>query len=436
MATSGLVLTAAASGSGKTLITLGLLSALRLKGYNIASAKSGPDYIDPGFHDAATGQHGINLDSYAMRPELICQIAAQAKADMLIVEGAMGVADGGTASTAHLAAILNIPLILIMDVRAQAETAALVASGLRYMLQKQDNPAHLAGVIINRCRSSRHQAMIEQAMQDADIPVLGALPDRPELSLPSRHLGLVQAAELSASGQLNHIINQTREIITDHVDLPRLAELSAPLSAPPSSPAPLLEPIAPPAQRIAIAMDEGFAFCYRHVIDSWQRQGAEILPFSPLADEAADANADMIYLPGGYPELYLKTLTNAKIMQESLIKAAAKQVHIYGECGGYMVLGEQIIDENGQSFPMLGLLDLTTSFAKKSLHLGYRKLSLMAPLPLPHLAYGHEFHYTTAVVETGQPLFHAADRNGADCGKIGLVNGSVYGSYAHLIAAA
>lgn len=434
MATNGLALTATASGCGKTLITLGLLAAMRDHGYAVCSAKSGPDYIDPGFHDAATGQHGLNLDSYAMRPELIRHLAAGADGDLLIVEGAMGVADGGTASTAKLAAILNLPLILIMDVRAQAETAALIASGCKHVLGQADQPAHIAGVILNRCRSTRHQTMIEQAMQDADIPVLGALPDDAQLTLPARHLGLVQAAELSADGTLDGVIKHMAKTVADHVDLAQLAAISAPLNTPP--PHHMIEPMAPPAQRIAMAMDKGFAFSYRHLIESWQRQGAEIIPFSPCADEAADANADMIYLPGGYPELSLHILANANRMKSSLISAAKKQVHIYGECGGYMILGEAIIDADGQSYPMTGLLDLTTSFARKSLHLGYRKLTRLADLPLPQLAYGHEFHYTTALIENGQPLFHAHDKQGADCGQMGLVNGTVFGSYAHLIAAA
>lgn len=432
MAKTGLVLTATASGSGKTLITLGLLAALRENGYCICSAKSGPDYIDPGFHNFATGQHGLNLDGYAMQPDLIQQLAANAIGDLMVIEGAMGVADGGNGSTAHLAAILDIPLILIMDVRGQAETAALIADGLRDRLAQGDHPVHIAGVILNRCRSYRHQSMVEQAMDEVGIAVLGALPDNPNLTLPSRHLGLVQATELSADGRLKAVMQLMTKIVSEHVDLDRLAELSLPL---PSKSEPSIEPMLPPAQRIAIAMDDSFAFSYRHLIESWQRQGAEIIPFSPLADEAADANADMIYLPGGYPELYLTILANAERMKSSLIKAAEKQIHIYGECGGYMMLGKNIIDEKGQSFPMTGLLDLTTSFARKSLHLGYRKLSRLAELPLPDMAHGHEFHYTTAIKETGQPLFHAQDRHGNDCGKMGLINGTVFGSYAHLIAA-
>jgi cobyrinic acid a,c-diamide synthase len=433
MAKTGFALTATASGSGKTLITLGLLRALRENDYAICSAKSGPDYIDPAFHDAATGQHGFNLDSYAMRPELIKHLAARADGDLLVVEGAMGVADGGVASTANLAAILNLPLILIMDVRAQAETAAMIAGGIRYMLSQADQPAHLAGVILNRCRSIRHQAMIEQAMTDAKIPVLGALPDHEHLTLPSRHLGLVQAAELSADGRLEDVMTQMSKTISDHIDLHQLVTLARPLS---SASGQMIEPMAPPAQRIAIAMDKGFAFSYRHLIESWQRQGAEIIPFSPLADEAADTNADLIYLPGGYPELSLDVLANATRLKTSLIRAAQKQVHIYGECGGYMILGKAIIDEKGKTFPMTGLLDLTTSFAERSLHLGYRKLKRLADMPVPALAYGHEFHYTTAISENGQPLFQAQDRQDKDCGKMGLVKDTVFGSYAHLIATA
>ncbi len=432
MAQYGLAITAIASASGKTLITLGLLAALKAKGVSICSAKSGPDYIDPGFHAAALGMGGINLDGFAMSPDLIRHLAANHEGDTLIIEGAMGVADGGKGSTAALAATLGVPVILVMDVRGQAETAAMLAHGIDHMLGQNHNGTRLAGVILNRCRSDRHAAIITTAMTDQDIPVLGVMTDDDQLAIPSRHLGLVQASELNQSGDLDDIIARLKTQIESQIDLDRLIALAAPI-LPPTG----LEIVAmpPPAQRIAVAMDQAFAFSYRHLLDGWRKAGAEILPFSPLADEGPDQKADMVYLPGGYPELYLDVLAAGKIWQAGISAMAEHRRPVFGECGGYMVLGQEIISAKGKRVPMTGLLDVVTSFAETRLQLGYRKLERLADVPLPEIAYGHEFHYTTTIREQGQPLFAASDKDGKTLASMGVVNGSVFGSYAHLIAA-
>lgn len=433
MASHGLAITAIASASGKTLITLGLLAALKAKGFSIASAKSGPDYIDPGFHAAALGTNGINLDSFAMSPSLIRHLAATHDGDTLIIEGAMGAADGGRGSTASLAATLGVPLILIMDVRGQAETAAMLAGGLDHMIRQHHNNTRCAGVILNRCRSDRHAEIISAAMTTYDIPVLGVIADDDHFAIPSRHLGLVQASELTSSGGLPEIIDRIKTQIETCVDLDRLMALAAPI-LPPTGAEPIAMP--PPAQRIAVAMDQAFAFSYRHLIEGWRHHGAEILPFSPLADNAPDHAAEMVYLPGGYPELYLDALAAGQTWQTGLHAMAKRQTPIYGECGGYMVLGQEIINADGRHIPMTGLLDVVTSFADTRLHLGYRSLECLADVPIPHHSFGHEFHYTTSVQEHGQPLFAACDKDGQPIGSMGVVKGTVFGSYAHLIAAA
>jgi len=433
MASHGLAITAIASASGKTLITLGLLAALKARGVCVCSAKSGPDYIDPGFHAAALGHGGINLDGFAMSAHLIRHLAAKHKGDTLIIEGAMGVADGGKASTAALAATLGVPLILIMDVRGQAETAAILAGGLDHMIRQDHHGTALGGVIVNRCRSERHADMIRAAMAEKDIPVLGVIADHDDLTIPSRHLGLVQASELTQTGTLPEMIETLKTQIETHIDLDHLMALAAPISPPSGA---MIAAMPPPAQRIAVAMDQAFAFSYRHLLDGWRDHGAEILPFSPLADEAPDQAAEMVYLPGGYPELYLHELAAGKIWQAGLHEMAQHRRPIYGECGGYMVLGQEIINADGQRIPMTGLLDVVTSFAETRLHLGYRKLECLANVPIPHQSYGHEFHYTTSTREHGQPLFAASDKDGKPIGSMGVVDGSVFGSYAHLIAAA
>ena len=434
----GLAITAAASGAGKTLITLGLLGALKARGVAVGAAKVGPDYIDPAFHGVALGggEVSVNLDAFAMGAGLIRQLAhhhlSQGEGDTLIIEGAMGVADGGKASTATLANILGVPMVLIIDARGVAETAALVAAGLDKMLKGRFANTGIAGVIVNHCRSPRHLDMIRDAMDAVNIPLLGGLPSAEALAIPSRHLGLVQASELLAHGNLAAIIAEAAAQIKAHIDLDRLLALATPLAPPPDS---IITPMQPPAQRIAVAQDAAFAFAYPHVLDGWRRGGAEILPFSPLGDEAPDATADMVYLPGGYPELHLDRLAANQNWQESLRGLAKKSVFIYGECGGYMVLGQAIIGQDGVRVPMLGLLDVITSFAETKLHLGYRQLDCLADVPLPRNAFGHEFHYTTCMEQKGANLFTARDKDGADLGAIGSVRGSVCGSYAHLIAA-
>ena len=242
----------------------------------------------------------------------------------------------------------------------------------------------------------------------------------------------MQASELLEHGNLAGIIAEAAAQMEAHIDLDRLLALATPLAPPPDS---IITALPPPAQRIAVAQDAAFAFAYPHVLDGWRRGGAEILPFSPLGDEAPDATADMVYLPGGYPELHLDRLAANKNWQESLRGLAKKSVFIYGECGGYMVLGEAIIGQDGAHVPMLGLLDVITSFAETKLHLGYRQLDCLADVPLPQNAFGHEFHYTTCMEHKGANLFTARDKDGTDLGAIGSVRGSVCGSYAHLIAA-
>ena len=434
----GLAITATASGAGKTLITLGLLGALKARGVAVGAAKTGPDYIDPAFHALALGggEVSVNLDAFAMGEALIRQLAHHQNSDMLIIEGAMGVADGGKASTATLANILAVPMVLIIDARGVAETAALVAAGLDKMLKGRFANTGIAGVIVNHCRSPRHLDMIRDAMEAVNIPLLGGLPSAEALAIPSRHLGLVQAAELLEHGNLADIIAEAAAQMETHIDLDRLLALATPLAPPPAPPTNnVITALPPPAQRIAVAQDAAFAFAYPHVLDGWRRGGAEILPFSPLNDEAPDATADMVYLPGGYPELHLDRLAANQNWQESLRGLAKKSVFIYGECGGYMVLGQAIIGQDGAHVPMLGLLDVVTSFAETKLHLGYRQLECLADVPLPRHAFAHEFHYTTCTEHKGANLFTAGDKNGTDLGAIGSVRGSVCGSYAHLIAA-
>lgn len=415
--TNGLIVAAPSSGSGKTTITLGLLRALRNRGVQIRGAKSGPDYIDPQFHSAACGEPCLNLDAWAMSPKQILSLAH----GPLLIEGAMGLFDGappnGKGATADLARLLNLPVLLVVDCAHMAHSVAAVVRGFA----SHDPHVRIAGLILNKVGSPRHEAMLRQSLAPLGIPVLGALMRSGAITQPSRHLGLVQAIERP---DLETFLNAAAQLVEDNVDLDAILTLMSPLPK-----APTRKPHAP-AQRIAIARDEAFAFAYPHQIAEWRAAGAELSFFSPLADEAAPS-ADFIFLPGGYPELHAGRLATNTCFKESLTRAAQDTV-IYGECGGYMTMGKGLIDKDGTRHQMLGLLDLETSFETRKLHLGYRQLEAVSG-PLKGRAKGHEFHYATTLRAQGTPLFSAQDAEGNDLGPTGLMDGRAIGSFAHII---
>ncbi|MBI1418236.1 MAG: cobyrinate a,c-diamide synthase [Limimaricola sp.] len=416
----GLILSAPASGSGKTTLTLGLLHALARRGHPVRAAKSGPDYIDPRFHEAACGAPCPNLDAWAMTPGRIAALAAGP--GTLLIEGAMGLFDGappdGGGATADLARQLRLPVVLIVDAAAMAGSVAPLVQGFA----RFDPDVTVAGVILNRIGSARHEAMLRAALAPTGLPVLGALPRSAGLAHPSRHLGLVQAAERH---DLAAYLARAADLIEAHVDLGAVLALARPLPA--ARPGPRTQP---PAQRIAIAQDPAFAFAYPHLLDDWRAGGAEIATFSPLADEAVPA-ADLVILPGGYPELHAGRLSANNIFMQTL-RNASEISDIYGECGGYMVLGDSLTDADGTAHPMAGLLRLSTSFAARKLHLGYRRVSA-AGGPFAGDWAAHEFHYATTLTEAGTPLFTAADATGAALAPMGLRQARVAGSFAHLI---
>ena len=438
MASKGLMIAGLASGSGKTMVTLGLLRALARRGKAPAAGKTGPDYIDSGFLSAAAGRKAVNLDQFAMSKPLLAHLAADQAGDTLIIEGVMGLFDGASGnagSSAALAEALDIPVILVMDIRHTAQTAAMIAAGIASLL-----PAgRIAGVILNHVASPRHLALVSEALAAHQIPLFGSVPSRDGLAVPSRHLGLVQAADFDNAG-LEVILDHAADLIDEYCDLDAILDAAQRLptagKAVAALPLPVTNPLAinPPAKTIAVANDAAFGFAYHHLLAGWQQQGAEIRPFSPLNDEKPADDADFIFLPGGYPELHLPTLSRNRQFLAGLNKAATANIPIYGECGGYMVLGTGITDASGNRFDMAGLLDVETSFANKKRHLGYRKFTPIEPFFWDGPFLGHEFHYTNVVSASGTPLFTAHDANDQPLGMAGLRKGSVAGSYLHIIA--
>jgi cobyrinic acid a,c-diamide synthase len=430
----GLLISAPASGVGKTTLTLALARACRDRGLAVQCFKSGPDYIDPAFHAAATGRVSVNIDSWAMARQTIDALVARgADADLVLAEGSMGLFDGvaapgvsGTGASADLAAMMGWPVLLVIDPSGQAQTAAAVAAGLRDFRVG----VHLAGVVLNRVASPRHENLVRGAMADAGIPVLGALPRHAAIELPKRHLGLVQAEEQRGVDQL---IDEAARFIVQHVDLDAVLQSAAGWSPKPAAP---IAHLTPPGQRIALARDAAFSFIYPHMLEAWRAAGAEILAFSPLADESPDAGADVCWLPGGYPELHAGRLAANQRFQNALVSFAERRP-VHGECGGYMVLGTALTDAEGIRHAMTGLLGLETSFAKRRMHLGYRMAELASPIPGYRIGArlrGHEFHYSTIVAQPDTPLAAVRDATGATIAETGSRRGNVTGTFFHLIA--
>lgn len=421
---SGLLIAAPSSGSGKTVLTLALLRALKDKGLDIASAKAGPDYIDPAFHELASGYASVNLDPWAMTPPRFASLAQRQQGSHILIEGMMGLFDGaadGTGSAAELSKALDVPVVLIIDAAKQSHSIAALVRGFR----DHDEKVKLAGVILNKVGSARHKQMLCDALQKINVDVLGVIPRDDSFVLPERHLGLVQAGEIE---DIEAFIKQAAATLSKTCDLEKIAECFTSIKERKMQGSQL----APLGQEIAIAHDKAFSFIYPHLLEDWRRQGVSLSFFSPLANEAPQTGVDAIYLPGGYPELYAGQLASAEDFKVALAIARDRETLIYGECGGYMVLGEGIIDADGKSHAMAGLLNLETSFHERKLHLGYRDLKAQ-DFPFGNNLKAHEFHYTSAIKEVGVPLFKATDALGTNLGNAGLRNQNVMGSYMHII---
>ncbi|MCI0737126.1 MAG: cobyrinate a,c-diamide synthase [Beijerinckiaceae bacterium] len=433
----GLVIAAPRSRSGKTTLTLGLLRSCRNAGLAAAGAKCGPDYIDPAFHAAAAGRQSFNLDSWAMCPAQLRALACAAGegCDLVLCEGAMGLFDGvpgeqgrmGTA--ADVAAELGWPVLLVIDVESQSQTAAAIVKGCGSF----DPRIKIAGVVLNRVASERHRHLVTAAVQALGIPVLGVLPRCENIKLPERHLGLVQAGETAG---LDAVLDRIAEFIEAHADIGAIlsrARMSPEISRQ-ESPA-----LPPPAQCIAAAKDEAFSFLYPHILEGWRKSGAEIAFFSPLADEPPPSHCGFCFLPGGYPELHAGRLAAANRFLAGL-RCFAETMPIHGECGGYMVLGQSLTDQSGRVHRMAGLLDGSFSFAARKLHLGYRQARLAEAHPLGPkgaILRGHEFHYASRAEKPagGLPFAFVCDAFGGPEQPDGTRRGMVTGSFFHTIAA-
>ncbi len=430
-----LILSAPQSGSGKTIVSVGLVSALRRIGHSVSVAKSGPDYIDAAYLSAAAERPAVNLDCWAMRPSLlnflVCD-AAGGEDDFLICEGAMGLFDGGAGqagSTASLAIALGAPVVLIIDASRQAQSVSALALGFL----RHDPALKFAGVILNRVGSARHESLLRASLSEHGIDVLGVLPSDDNLLLQSRHLGLVQVGELD---ELPQLIQQIGTHVGSHIDLTRICMAARPVSfSQPVVSQVLHKFLPPPGQRVAVARDMAFAFSYEHMLTGWRKQGAEVSFFSPLDDAGPDLQADAVFLPGGYPEIYAGRISANRRFLSGLRQAAGRGAVIYGECGGYMVLGAGLIDGNGTRHEMADLLPVETSFLVRQRTLGYRRAVASDAHPFAPGATlrCHEFHYATLTsTETGD-LYRMSNIDDDSAVMVGSISGRVAGSFLHVI---
>jgi cobyrinic acid a,c-diamide synthase len=437
MIARAIIVAAPRSGSGKTTVAVGLIGALAHRGMAVRAFKAGPDYIDAAFLAAASGTPAYNLDSWAMPPALLDTAIHQAAAvaDMLVIEGAMGLFDGipgppgRSGSTADLAVQFDIPVLLVLDVSGQSQSSAAVVRGF-----VSHHPAlRIAGIVLNRLGSERHTQLVREAIASLGVPIVGALSREDTMQIPARHLGLVQASE---HGDLSSLLARLAQASARHLDIdailgmashPRIPQLAATM------------PLRPPGQCIALAQDCAFSFVYPHVVEGWRRAGAQIIPFSPLADEPPPERCDCCWLPGGYPELHAFALAAARRFHAGLARFAETR-RVHGECGGYMVLGQGLQDGQGKHHPMAGLLGHSTSFAARKLHLGYREARLLCDSPIGPagaVVRGHEFHYATLSGEGGDdPFVILNDGEGRPLGHAGSRRGLVTGSFFHFIASA
>lgn len=433
MTAPALLLAAPFTGSGKTVLCLGLLRALAARGLAVAAFKVGPDFLDPAFHERATGRPSPNLDAWAMRLPTLVELFewTASGAEIVIGEGMMGLADGapdGRGSTGDLAALLGLPVILVVDCsRLGGSVAPLVDGFLRWREEVE-----IVGLVLNRVAGPEHAELLREACEASfSTRILGWLPEDPALVLAERHLGLVLPEE---QPRLEAVIARAGELVAERLDLDRLLRLARPPSL--AILGPRARPWPPLGRKIAVARDAAFAFTYPSVLEGWRAAGAELAFFSPLADEAPAADADAVYLPGGYPELHAGRLAAASTFRSGLAAAAARGAFVYGECGGYMALGHTLVDTEGTAHRMAGLLPLKTSLAEPAPRIGWRRIRLEGRSPLggDGARYrAHEFHLARILSEGGPPFARAADARGRELGPVGCRIGSIAGSFLHLI---
>lgn len=432
------VVAAPRSGEGKTTVALGLMAALRRRGLRVQGFKVGPDYLDTGYQRYAAGAPGRNLDLFMMGDDAVQSALAGDDADVAVVEGVMGLFDGHRdgvtpTSTAEVAKRLAAPVVLVIDAAHLAASAGAIALGFRTF----DSEVHVAGVILNRWNPRRSKAAVAAALERAGTEVLGYLPAADDVTLPSRHLGLVVADELSSEAAA--VMDRLGEHLEEHVDVPRLLEIAGEAPAVPASPAadaaglpgpsgsPTSQPGAGP--RIAVAWDDAFAFYYADNLELLRAYGAELVYFSPL-DAAELPDCDGLYLGGGYPELHAEGLSANVPLRRRLCAALEAGLPAYAECGGLLYLCESLVDLDGRTWPLIGAIPGRAAMHDRLQGMGYREARLFTDSllgPAGTAVRGHEFHYSSCGLDNARRAAYLVDGS-----PEGYAAGDLFASYVHL----
>ena len=423
------LLAAPRSGSGKTTMTCALLMALKRRGCAPCAFKSGPDYIDPMFHRAVLGVESRNLDLFFSAPETVRTLYAKGAAGhgAAVCEGAMGFYDGlggvsDRASAWHLADTLGLPVLLVVEPKGQSLTLAAELKGL----DSFRTPSHIAGILLNNCTARMHALLAPMLEEETGLPVLGFLPKLPEAVIGSRHLGLYTAAEVE---NLQQKLALLADAVEEHIDWPRLLALCE--KEPPALP---VQPETPPARvRIAVAQDEAFCFTYAETLEAFRDAGAEVVFFSPLRDTALPENIGGLYLPGGYPELHAKELSENTSLLREIKQKIESGLPTAAECGGFLYLGQSLTDAEGQSWPMAGVLPGEAKDAGRLVRFGYAALSADSDSMLFRAGESfpiHEFHHWDSTAN-GVALAAKKPVGGAEW-RCGFIDEHFYAGFPHL----
>ena len=423
------LLAAPRSGSGKTTMTCALLMALKRRGHAPCAFKNGPDYIDPMFHRAVLGVESRNLDLFFSAPETVRTLYAKGAAGhgAAVCEGAMGFYDGlggvsDRASAWHLADTLGLPVLLVAEPKGQSLTLAAELNGLVNFR----TPSHIAGILLNNCTARMHALLAPMLEKETGLPVLGFLPKLPEAVIGSRHLGLYTAAEVE---NLQQKLALLADAVEEHIDWPRLLTLCE--KEPPVLP---VQPETPPVRvRIAVAQDEAFCFIYAETLEAFRDAGAEVVFFSPLRDTALPENIGGLYLPGGYPELHARELSENTSLLREIKQKIESGLPTAAECGGFLYLGQSLTDAEGQSWPMVGVLPGEAKDAGRLVRFGYAALSADSDSMLFRAGESfpiHEFHHWDSTAN-GVALAAKKPVGGAEW-RCGSVNEHFYAGFPHL----
>jgi cobyrinic acid a,c-diamide synthase len=425
------------SGVGKTTIATGLMGALCRRGITVQPFKTGPDYIDPGYHNKVTGEISRNLDTWMLSPESIIELYNRAAGvkDIAVIEGVMGLYDGRNAtsdegSTAQLAKLLKVPVLLVVDAKKGARSIAAMVKGYKDF----DPELNICGVILNNIGSSRHlQILIEAIEHYTGLSVAGHLPRQDSLSLPERYLGLIPTVEEPAESRF---FNELVDICDTYLNIPEIMKIAERAQVPRVEPQLFPEEPLPKVARIGIARDKAFSFYYQDNLDLLESRGAELVFFSSLDATDLPAGISGLYIGGGFPELYAAGLAANKALRESIKKAVRQGMPVYAECGGLMYMGESIKDLEGQEYPMVGAIPVRSNIKSTGLNLGYRTVKALGDGPLlkkGETVRGHEFHWS--VLATGIEKANAYEIEGRQKTE-GFLSGNMLCSYIHLHMAA